>query len=48
MKEMCEIMTLPPSWADGFPVLVEAYAGPQWTKNHEGYQEMVMLSGRVV
>lgn len=45
---MCETMTTPPSWADGFPVLVEGYSGPQWTKTTHGYTECRMLNGRRV
>ena len=35
--EMLHIMTLPPSWADGFPVKVEGYSGKQWSKVSTGY-----------
>src|SRR3990167_5861272 len=31
-NEMLEIMTLPPSWADGLPVKAEGYSGKQWSK----------------
>lgn len=48
LERMCEIMTCPASWADGFPVLVEGYSGKQWTKTYDGYRDIKMLRGKVV
>lgn len=44
-NEMLSIMTLPPSWADGFPVKVEGYSGTQWSKVADGYLEKTMQTG---
>lgn len=46
--EMMEIMSTPPPWANGFPLLVEGYAGNVWTKQTKGYTEKVYMSGREV
>lgn len=48
LERICEIMTCPPAWADGFPVSVEGYSGKQWTKTSEGYRELKMLRGKVI
>jgi DNA polymerase bacteriophage-type len=37
--EFLEIMGTPPAWASEFPLLVEGYSGPVWTKNSTGYTE---------
>lgn len=44
-NEMLEIMTLPPSWANGFPVKVEGYSGKQWSKVDDGYIHKDMQNG---
>lgn len=43
--EMLEILTLPPSWADGLPVKAEGYSGKQWSKAQHGYTIKEMQSG---
>lgn len=43
--EMLSIMTIPPPWADGFPVKVEGYSGKQWSKISDGYVNKVMQTG---
>lgn len=48
LEHMMRIMTQPPEWADGFPVLVEGYSGPIWSKCAKGYREVNMLRGEVV
>lgn len=45
---LMEIMSAGPSWASDFPILVEGYSGPQWTKKSKGYKEAVYLSGKEV
>lgn len=47
-EEHMEIMSAPPTWAPGFPVLVEGYSGPVWTKTPKGYRETVYMCGRKV
>lgn len=46
--EFMEILSIGPSWAKEFPILVEGYSGPIWTKQTKGYKEGKMLSGRWV
>lgn len=46
--EFMTILSTSPSWAEGFPILVEGYSGPIWTKQAKGYREGKMLSGRWV
>jgi DNA polymerase len=46
--EFCEIMSTPPAWAPDFPVLIEAYSGPQWAKASEGWHEDVYLCGKSI
>lgn len=48
LEELCIIMSTPPTWAPGFPCLVEGYSGPQWTKNSAGYRECHGLMGKIV
>jgi DNA polymerase bacteriophage-type len=43
-----EIMSSGPAWAKGFPILVEGYSGPIWTKNPDGYEEMHSLGGKAI
>lgn len=45
-----EIMSTPPAWAKSFPLLVEGYSGPVWTKQPKGfgYKEVAYLNGRQV
>lgn len=43
--EFMEIMSAPPSWADGFPIMVEGYSGPIWTKTPKGYMEANYFNG---
>ena len=33
LQRMCEIMTTPPTWAEGFPIAVEGYTGTHYTKS---------------
>lgn len=46
--EFMEIMSAPRSWSTGFPVLVEGYCGPLWTKTPKGYTEAFYLDGKQV
>lgn len=48
LPEFLEIMSTPPAWAAGFPVLVEGYSGPVWSKKVKGYTKLDMMNGRVV
>ena len=45
---MLEVMSIPPSWAPGFPLLVEGYAGNVWSKQTRGYIEKVYMLGKDV
>lgn len=45
---LLEIMSSGPSWAEGFPILVEGYSGPVWTKQTKGYKEQAALKGMVL
>lgn len=47
-EEMLRIMTLPPSWADGFPVKVEGYSGKQWSKVSTGYTKKDCQTGVIL
>lgn len=44
--EFMSIMSEPPAWAPNFPLLVEGYAGPMWTKNSNGYREATYFNGK--
>lgn len=46
--DMLRIMTLPPRWADGFPVKVEGYSGKQWSKVNTGYVKKDCQSGVIL
>lgn len=46
--EMLYIMTLPPKWADGFPVKVEGYSGKQWSKVSHGYVKKNCQTGVIL
>lgn len=46
--ELMQIMSTPPAWAPGFPLLVEGYAGSVWTKQTKGYRESVYMRGKEV
>lgn len=50
MEEFLSIMSEPPAWASGFPILVEGYAGRMWTKQPAefGYREYKAFNGRIV
>lgn len=43
--EMLQLMTLPPTWAPGFPIKVEGYSGKQWSKVSTGYTEKHCQNG---
>jgi DNA polymerase len=43
-----EVMSDPPAWAEGFPLMAEGYSGPIWTKNAKGYEEAISLRGVVL
>lgn len=45
---LLEIMSSGPAWAEGFPILVEGYSGPVWTKTPKGYRELSALDGRII
>lgn len=45
-KEFMEIMSVPPTWAPGFPLLAEGYSGPVWSKQTRGYKELNAICGR--
>lgn len=45
-EEFMECMSTPPPWAKGFPMLVEGYSGPLWTKTPKGYREASYFCGR--
>jgi DNA polymerase bacteriophage-type len=58
-KEYVEIMSCPPSWAADFPLMVEGYSGPLWTKQTKVpghrkcdckncYPTLDALSGRIM
>ena len=48
LNDLLEIMSVGPPWAEGFPILVEGYSGPQWSKHSSGYLERTMVGGRIV
>lgn len=48
LDTMLEVMSTPPTWAPDFPLLVEGYAGPVWSKQTRGYTEKVYMRGREV
>lgn len=45
LHDFLHIMSTPPEWAPGFPVLAEGYSGPVWSKISKGYEELNMLNG---
>lgn len=45
---LLEIMSAGPAWAKDFPILVEGYAGDQWSKVSHGYIERNALSGVIL
>lgn len=45
---LLEIMSEGPAWASDFPILVEGYAGDQWSKVSHGYIERNALSGVIL
>lgn len=47
LEEFLTVMGTPPKWAPGFPLLVEGYSGPQWTKKPMGYRELNCIAGRL-
>jgi DNA polymerase bacteriophage-type len=48
-EEFMEIMSTPPKWAEGFPLGIEGYSGPVWTKNPpESYRQATYQNGRNV
>jgi DNA polymerase len=44
---LCMMSDVPP-WASGFPLLVEGYSGPLWTKTPKGYTNGDALEGRII
>ena len=48
LVDMATIMSTPPTWAEGFPVLVEGYHGPYWTKRPVGFESIKALNGRII
>lgn len=48
LNELLNIMSKGPDWAEGFPILVEGYSGPQWTKSPGGYHEAKSFDGRML
>lgn len=47
INKVCEIMSSPPSWASGFPILVEGLCAPYWTKQPGYFKPVKALNGRV-
>jgi DNA polymerase bacteriophage-type len=48
LDHLLRTMSIGPGWAEGFPLLVEGYSGPQWSKVSAGYTCKDMLSGELV
>lgn len=48
LEEMCEMMSAPRKWAPDFPLLVEGYSGPVWTKQTKKYREISAMNGKVI
>lgn len=48
LEELVCTMSDQPEWARGFPILVEGYFGPMWTKNTKGYREAAAVNGKVI
>jgi DNA polymerase bacteriophage-type len=48
LRRFMEIMSDPPAWAKGFPVLAEGYSGAVWTKDPSGNELMNAQDGRVL
>jgi DNA polymerase len=45
---MAQLMSDPPSWAKGFPVLVEGYSGDYWTKQYKTFRQIKALNGVIL
>jgi len=52
LREFLSIMSSPPAWASGFPILAEGYSGPVWTKGGikgvPGFAACDAMDGRVL
>jgi DNA polymerase bacteriophage-type len=48
LAEMLEIMSVPPAWAEDFPIQIEGYSGPVWTKQSAGFTEGLAVNGKVL
>lgn len=48
METLLDIMSTGPGWIDGFPLVVEGYSGPIWTKQTKGYRELSAMNGRLL
>jgi DNA polymerase bacteriophage-type len=48
LRRFMEIMSDPPAWAKGFPVLAEGYSGSIWTKDPVGNELVNAQDGRVL
>ncbi len=46
--QMLQIMSTPPTWAPDFPVLVEGYSGPIWSKVTDGYTQRNAFNGKIL
>lgn len=48
LEKLLTVMSDPPSWASGFPVVVEGGSGPVWTKQSDcrGYRYLNAILGR--
>lgn len=46
--EFMELMSTPPAWADGFPLTIEGYVGPIWSKDTHGYREAIAMNGKIL
>jgi DNA polymerase len=49
LNEAAEIMSDPPEWAEGFPVIVEGFASPRYVKvAYAGYPKVRAMGGKVL
>lgn len=48
LNEFVSLISDPPAWASDFPMLVEGYSGPVWTKHTQGYREAKAMRGIVL
>lgn len=48
LSKLLEIMSAPPSWAEGFPLLIEGCAAPVWTKQTKGFKELKAMNGKML